>query len=285
MKSAADWRAFYRDERDRMGGDGMLACFEAAPHLELSLRNALVFPHTRLEITGAQVAAVARAIVRSRADEILAVGVLHGARAADRDEVERARAGDAVALTALRRVHGPGIAGDEGRWTEEFSLDALLELVAIAAEREHVPAPRVIRRYPFLVGADPTNLRGIDELLRLAERCPVVATTDPMHHGEGYGTPIGERRSARDPATLGFARAAIEAQLDALAAADYRGFASVAQAHRSDFRDVGPVLAHALGAPRALRFSVLDLELVDYCDALGAQDPTWVAGALVSGAR
>lgn len=261
----ATWKRFYADERARMGRRGLEACFDRALDVTLPPRGALIFPHTRLEVTGALVASVARAVVRSRADEVLAIGVLHRPPEGTR-----------------RGVHGPGVPGDERRWRDEFSLDAFTELVAIAAEVEGVKAPDIVARYPFLAGQDPEALEGLDELARLAERAPVVATTDPMHHGAGYGAPETERRDARDAGTLVFARAAIEAQLGALARADWPSFRALAREHGSDLRDVGPVLATLLGAPRALDATILALDLVDYAAVLEAASPTWVAGAEIA---
>ena len=273
--SAARWRRFYASERERLGADALGAMLDRAPMLP---RGAgVVFPHTRLEASGAMVAAAARAAIESGADEIVAIGVLHGGREADVELVRAARAGEPRALDALRGVHGPGAAGDAERWVEEFSLDAFATLLGHAARRAGRAAPRVHLRYPFLVGAAPETLPGLDELGALARRAFVVATTDPIHHGAGYDTAPSDRRDPRDPETLAWARATIEVQLAALAARDWACFAALAAAAKSDFRDVGPVLASVAPFTRA---EILDLELVDYADVLGTARPTWVAAAL-----
>jgi hypothetical protein len=277
VKTAAQWKTFYAHERAALGEVGLRERLDRAPELELPARGALVFPHTMASVTGHLTAAVALAVVRSGADEVLALGVLHGARDADAELVRRARAGEAAALLALRKVH----AGDDAVCAEEFSLDHFEAMLALAAAREGKRVPRVVGRFPFLVGDDPASLPGTPELARLAERMPLVATTDPLHHGAGYGTPEGQRRSERDEATHAWARACIEKQLDLLVHGDWGAFAHLAAEVRSDFRDAGPVLAQVLGAHPGLQAEIRALQLVDYAEVLAAEAPTWVAGPLM----
>lgn len=277
MKTAAEWKRFYDEERRRLGDVGLDERIERAPDLQLPAGGALVFPHTMFAATGDLTAAVARAVVRSGADEVLAIGVLHGGTESEAERVQRARGGDAEAWRALRRVYS----ADDPLCAEEFSLDAFGVALKRIAAKEGRPAPRVVERFPFLVGDDPASVPGIEELSRAAERMPVVATTDPMHHGAGYGTPEAQRRARDDQTTHAWARARIEAQLDLLSRGDFAAFAHLAADVRSDFRDAGPALAHALDGRRALRGEVVELRLVDYGEALGAEAPTWVAGPLM----
>ena len=234
----AQWKTFYQDERARLGRAALEAMIERAPRVQRSV-DAIVFPHTRAEITGHLVAAAARHVVEQGADEVLAIGVLHGAP------------------STIRKVHHPS---DVTR--DEFSLDAFEALLAIAAERAGKKTPRVHARYPLHVNADPASLEGIDEVSALAERMPVVATADPIHHGVGYGDA---------PDVPCDARASIDSQLRALASHDFAAFAEECARVRSDFRNAGPVLAWVLG--RELTFDVCALELVDYTRALDAQPP------------
>ncbi len=228
----AEWKAFYREERTRLDLHAML---ERAPRVKAPV----IFPHTRAEVTGTFVAAAAKAVAESGADEVLAIGVLHGAP------------------SPKRCVHLPSeITKDE------FSLDAFEALLAIANAKVRVHA-----RYPLHVGTNPSDLEGIDEVARLAERMPVVATCDPIHHGEGYGDP---------PEKTCDAAAAIDTQLRALFAHDYVAFQDECTRVRSDFKSAGPVLAHVLGG---VAFEVVALERVDYTHVLGA--PCWVGGALI----
>ncbi len=277
MKTASQWKAFYSDERARLGEAGMHDLLYRSADVELPASGALVFPHTMLSATGELTAAVARAVLRSGAHEVLALGVLHGGRAEDAMLVERARRGDVLSRLTLRRVHH----GGEDLCAEEFSLDGFEALLGAAAAREARKVPRVLGRYPFLVGDDPAGLTGIHELAKLAERMPVVATADPLHHGAGYGAPAGQRRPEGDESTRAWARACIEAQLDLLARGEWTAFARLALEVRSDFQDAGPVLAHLLRSRGALRGQVLQLRLVDYAAALGAEAPSWVAGPLM----
>lgn len=220
-----EWKPFYEAERARLGRSALEAMLEHAPAIELG--RAAIFPHTRLEITGAHVAAVVNAVRDS--DEVLAIGVLHRAL------------------------------------ESEFSLDAFMALLALTKK-----PPRV---HAFF----PANLDGIEELARLAERMPVVATADPVHHGIGYGDAPDVALSgegARD-----FASASIATQLDALGRHDFDAFSAECARVRSDFKRTGPVLAKVIG--RAT-YRVRELVLVDYAAALEAPSPTWVAGALVT---
>ena len=277
VKSAAEWKDFYARERASLGDAGLTQRLDRAPPVELRQGEALVFPHTMLATTGHLTAAVARAVVRSGADEVLALGVLHGAREQDQKRVKRARAGDPIARGALRRVH----AGEDAVCAEEFSLDGFAALLALESAREGKKPPRVITRYPFLVGDEVTRLPGLDDVMRLAERMPLVATTDPMHHGAGYGTPEHARRPEHEETTPQYARFCIQTQLDLLLRAEWAAFQELATLVRSDFRDTGPVLAHALRRGPALRGEILELHLVDYAEALEAEHPTWVAGPLM----
>ena len=287
MKTARAWKDYYARERAALGGEGLCARLEQAEGWVDPLRaalahgGALVFPHTRLEVSGDLPAAVALAVVRSGREEVLALGVLHGAREGDAALVQAARAGDPAARATLRRVHGPGVPDDAGRWEEEFSLDNFGALLEAAARRDGRPAPRVVRRFPFLTGPTPADLPGVAELAALVARgAALVATTDPIHHGLGYGMPPEETWPLAAAATATRARAAVEEGFQRLAARDYAAFLDHAAALRSDFRDVGPVLAHL--RPAATHFALHDLRLVDYAEALAAEPPTWVAAALAA---
>src|SRR5438128_877793 len=114
MPTARWWKSFYARERSGIDLDALL---DAAPSVAFPEQGALVFPHTRLAASGRLVASVARAAALSGRD-VLALGVLHGARERDADEVARARAGDPRAKAALRGIHD-----EAGLASEEFSLD------------------------------------------------------------------------------------------------------------------------------------------------------------------
>ncbi len=287
MRSAREWKDFYTRERAMLGETGLRELLDRAPGVELPERGALVFPHTRLTQSGRLVAAVADAVVRSGREEVVALGVLHGARERDADLVARARAGETEAVASLRRVHGPGAVDDAGHWCEEFSLDGFVALLRLAARCAGRAPPRVVARFPFVVGDHPCDLTGLDELRELVARGAVlVATADPIHHGHGYGTLPDRCRPREDAATMAFVRSSIEEGFGLLTRGDFAAFLRHAAEARSDFRDAGPVLAELLrdGAGE-ITARVEDIALVDYSDVLGAPEPTWVAGALATFAR
>src|SRR5437764_11304364 len=148
--TARQWKQFYALERETLGPAGLRNLVEDAPRLTITPRTALIFPHTKLADSGHMPAAVARAVVESGCETVLAIGVLHGGREADADLVRAARSGEKSAVERLRRVHSPGVSGDRGIWQEEFSLDGFLSLLSAAQEVLAKPAPRVVCRYPFL---------------------------------------------------------------------------------------------------------------------------------------
>lgn len=247
MPTPAWWKEFYARERDGLDLDALI---DRAPKVDFPEGGALVFPHTRLTVTGSMVAAVARAAARD-GREVLAIGVLHG-------------------------IRGPrGIHEESGLGRDEFSLDGFRSLYERACAREGV-RPRLVARYPLDVGDRPDDLPGLDDLRRRAETSLVVATADPMHHGIGYETP--EARDETRSETVADARTRIEEQLGALAHGDFPEFARLCARDRSDFRNAGPVVA--MLRPKA-QWTLEDLALVDYSDVLGCVRPTWVAGGRI----
>jgi hypothetical protein len=275
VDSAFAWKQFYAAERERLGRNALLAMVDDAEPLELRRGGAIVVPHTRIEITGNQIAAAVATVLASGAEQVLALGVLHGARRADRDLVAAARAGDGNARAALRGVHD-----ETGLAAEEFSLDGFVEMLTLAAD-EAGRSIQTVRRYPSLVGDDPASLGGIEQLEQLAaDGALLVATTDPIHHGHAYDTPADRCLDADNPDTIAAARSAVDDQLAALSDHRFGDFAQLTERHRSDFRDTGPVLAHLVG--RGFAPEIHALTLVDYADVLDAARPSWVAGALVT---
>lgn len=276
---AREWKRFYAEERSALGEAGLAALVRSAPNLPVPEGGALLFPHTRLAASGRLIAAAARAVVRARPRRVLALGVLHGARASDAELVRRARRGDARAVTTLRRVHGPGAPHDHGYASEEFCLDGFRALVSVAARVEGVPEPELVERHPFLVGPDPASVPGVEELESvLSDGALLVATGDLVHHGVGYATPPDARLPLGE-ATRRVALGWVEQQLGALGAGRLSDFAALVERQRSDFRDVGPMLVHLLGPTQ---LDVHAFELVDYADFLGTPEPTWVAATLAS---
>jgi predicted class III extradiol MEMO1 family dioxygenase len=275
--TALEWKRFYADERRELGDAAIDKLLADAPSLEL--HGGLIFPHTRLRATGLMTARAAKAVVESGAERVLALGVLHGGREQDAELVLRAKAGDEAALDLARRVHGPSAPKDGGLWTEEFSLDNFTYFVHRAAALNGKRPPEIVQRYPFLTGADPLSLPGMDELFELVRQgVPVIATADMIHHGVGYGTASEEALGERDAETTAIARSWMEEGLEALAQKDYTRFLENAERVKSDFRHSGPVLRAVFGD---LDWRLFDLQLVDYSDVLNASAPTWVASAMI----
>src|SRR5205085_1532899 len=114
MLTAKAWKAFYAQERERLGERAIDRLLDRAEEIAFPSGGALIFPHTRLAESGHLTAAVAKSVVEIGADTVLALGVLHGAREHDAERVKAARGGDAAGIEALRGVHGRGVAGDVG---------------------------------------------------------------------------------------------------------------------------------------------------------------------------
>jgi hypothetical protein len=265
VSTIAEWKEFYARERAALDLDALL---DSAPEIEFPEGGALVFPHTRLAVSGAIVAAVAKAVARTQRD-VLAIGVLHVIVGGDAETVAKARAGDPEARRVLRGVY------DDSDASEEFSLDGFRELHARASAHEGTTV-RVSARFPLFVGDRPDDLPGLEELRRLAKDAVVVATADTIHHGVGYGTP--EARDERVAETEVFARARIEEQMGALSRAEFAEFARLCARDGSDFRDAGTVLAMLL--PNA-GWTLEELCLVDYSDVFSCARPTWVAAGRI----
>jgi hypothetical protein len=183
-----------------------------------------------------------------------------------------AAAARAVLASGADHVFALGVLHQPEHADAEFCLDGFLALLALAAETSGRSPPRVTTR---LAGPD----LDLDALRAEARGAALVATADPVHHGIGYGT-SPEQALPRDAGSREQARAWIAEQLAALGRGDLDTFAGLSRKRRSDFGRAGPVLLQLLGG-RA-RFEIQDLVLVDYADVLGAPQPTWVAGALVS---
>lgn len=269
--SSLDWKRFYAAEREALLSPILDFWLDLDP-APLPEQGFLVFPHTRLLQSVEQIVPAVLAVLHSRADEVLALGPLHGGRVIDKPTVSAARAGDPAALLDLRAVHS----GSSELAEEEFSLDTFEYLLTQFAQRLGRNPPRVHRRHPFLTGPDPTTLPGFSRLLALARSgIPVVATADLIHHGAGYRTPPEAQRPI-SPHTLAWAENQILQSFE-LTGAEFQHHAIQIG---NDFRDTAPVLRFAFNAP--WRTTLHSLTLVPYHDVLQSPALTWVAAALVS---
>jgi hypothetical protein len=253
------WKEFYAAERAHLG-KGYLENLVREARV-VSSGSAIMFPHTRLVTSGHLIAATAKSIIESRCDTVLALGVLHGR---DRERYE------------LRGVYSD----TDSITSEEFSLDNFEALIAIAAEVLGRTMPVVIKRFPFLTGANPTSLTGYEEIAQIVNSgVAIAATADWIHHGAGYNTPPNELRDPATPETAIWARKTIAENIQTLSEHNFSAFEEQSLAIRSDFRDSGPVLASLLG--KNFEPEIYDMALVDYAEVLEAEKPTWVAAALV----
>src|SRR5689334_14490307 len=119
MMSPADWKRFYELERRGISESRARELIDRAPAVNLAPKSALIFPHTRLSESGHLIASVAKGVLQSGSDTVLAIGVLHGLPRND---------------LRLRGIHGPGAPNDVGIWKDEFSLDSFEYLLSAAAK-------------------------------------------------------------------------------------------------------------------------------------------------------
>jgi len=243
----------------------------------LSSGGALVFPHAGVVECAKQIAAVVNACINSGADTVLMLSVLH----AFTDDMEQARrrvaAGGDPATDPLWGIQGPGLTRGT-QWAYDHVLFEWRYLWEVATVYYGKKMPRVVERYPWLAGGNPTALPGYAEVADLAKNAVVVSTADMFHHGIGYGTPP-EQSFAPHQGGLELAHRTIMAGADMLARGDYAGYNQHCVDAKSDHRDAGQVMRAVLGP---IRPQMVDLIPSDAAALYHAPDPTWVAGALVA---
>ena len=243
--------------------------------------GSLLFPHATLEVCGHQIAAVVRACFESRANQVVALGVLHALTPQLQLARARVAAGADPADEPTWSIQGPGIE-PHNHWQSEFSLSHFQFLWDYAATHCYPdrPTPQLILRYPHLAGGRPDMMPGVDELDEMVqlEGSVVVATMDPFHHGIGYGD-LPEAARSPEIDGLELARLRIEENLAVLCTGDYREFNSHCIDIRSDGRDVGQLLGY-LTQPAS--FTIFDLVADDMSGPYDSPSPTWVAGALIA---
>lgn len=282
MASLPNFKALHSGQQARLGEAGALRILDAGRAWDLapvlSAGGSLLFPHTTLDVCGHQIAAAIHACLDCGAARVLVLGVLHGLTEELQAARARVAAGGDPAAEPLRGVQGPGLAGPR-HWEAEFSLFHFRFLWDLETRRRaRTGGPELVLRYPFLAGDRPDTLPGIGELEDLARGAAVVATMDPVHHGIGYGDPVGDAL-APEAGGLELARRRIGEGLALLRDGDYPAYGRHAVASRSDGRDTGPVLRHLRGP---LEAEILDLVADDMTGPYRKPAPTWVAGALVA---
>ena len=277
-----NWIDLYTRELNELGPTGLTAMLEAGRRWDLApvlaARGVIVFPHAAPHDCAHQTAAAVHACLDSGADKVLVVGVLHGWTPEMTDARQRVAAGEDLTGHPLRGLHGPDLPHSRPEWRLDHSLLTWRRLWRAECARRGVAGPVVREVFPFLAGMHPQTLPHYDALAHWAEDAVIVATTDPFHHGIGYGDGPGAAR-APDAGGLDLAAASIAESQRLLAARDYPAYLRHCLAARSDARDAGPLYRELRGP---LECEVLDLVASDMTAAYEAPPPTWVAAALMA---
>ena len=276
-----DIHEMYAKEHEALGISGTYQMLDEARRWDLSgtleVGGVLVFPHAGVADCGHQIAAVVNACLDCGVDRVLVISVLH----AFTDEMEQARrrvaAGESdLSQEPLRGIQGPGIAGSE-TWRGDHVLISFRHFWEAEIERRGVRGPELIERYPYLAGGKPYNLSGIDELEIIARNAAVVSTADPFHHGIGYGDPP-DKSLFPNQGGLEKARATINEGIRLLEEGDYWGYNQHCVTAKSDARDAGQVFRYICGP---MQGEIIDLTYSKAGELYKAEDPTWVAAALI----
>lgn len=242
----------------------------------LADRGVLVFPHAGVADCGYQIAACVHAALDSGADTVLVVSVLHAFSAAMEDARRGVAAGKPAADYPFWGIQGSGMAGRK-EWKSDHALISWRHFWdAEVARRGLKNPPRVIERYPYLVGGKPQELPGMAELEVIVKDAVLLSTADAFHHGIGYGD-APEVAFQPDEAGLAKAQAVLEEGIRLLEKGDYWGYNQHCVMAKSDARDAGQVFRYLRGE---LKGSVLDISYSDAAALYNAPPPTWVAAAL-----
>ncbi len=276
-----DIHEMYAKEHEALGISGTYQMLDEARKWDLSgtldAGGVLVFPHAGVADCGHQIAAVVNACLDCGVDRVLVISVLH----AFTDEMEQARrrvaSGESdLSQESLRGIQGPGIAGSEA-WRGDHVLISFRHFWEAEIERRGIRGPEVIERYPYLAGGKPHSLPGIDELEVIARDAVVVSTADPFHHGIGYGDPP-EESLFPNQGGLENARMSINEGIRLLEEGDYWGYNQHCVSAKSDARDAGQVFRYICGP---MQGQIIDLAYSEAGELYKAEDPTWVAAALI----
>jgi hypothetical protein len=278
-----DIQARYKREHEELGSEGTLELLERGRRWELSgtLRagGVVVFPHAGVGDCGHHVAAAVHACLDSGADRVVVISVLHAMTGAMEQARRRVAAGGDVTKEEFWGIQGTGLDGRQ-EWKNDHALYSWRHFWRAETRRRGLTegrAPEVFERYPYLAGGRPEILPGIDDLAELVKDAALVATTDPFHHGLGYGTPPDE---AFHPDAEGRARAqeVIEQGITILEEGDYWGYNQHCVQAKSDGRDAGQVFRYLRGP---MKGRVVDMTSTDTAELYKQPPPTWVAAPLV----
>jgi hypothetical protein len=278
----AFFKRTYWEEYDALGDEGIAVLLDRGARWRLqdvlSGGGALVFPHVHIADCGPYVAAVVDACLASGADQILGIGVLH----AWTEDMVAARKLPFSEMEGhpLRQVYGEGLEGPVDCWRDDHSMVCFVRMLGDGARLRGVKMPKLILRYPFLVGESPETLPGLPELAEVARDSVIVSTADHCHHGIGYGH-SREEAIYFDDAGLAVVRKMIEEGLAMLGESKLAAYLEHCRGvTKSDWVDAGPVLHHLLGP---LKSEVVAVVPSDFSQSIyQSPAPTWCAGALVT---
>ena len=271
----------YEKERERLSEKEIDTILESGKKWDitdvLQTGGSAIFPHTYLHACGAHIAAVVNGCLDSQSDSVLVLGVIHSMDPEVRDAKEKEKQGAYMACSNSHGVWGPGIAGHRC-WEIEFSLRSFEFLFYEAVKRRGKKAPKLILRYPTLVGGCPEKLKGIEELVAIAKDSVVVATGDLCHNGIAYINRTTQPVYGFGSQGYVYAKQSIQHGFDLLDAGCYSEYMKHCYLHLNDSIDSFVVLRHILGPTKS---EILDLQLVDVAELYkGNPKESWVAATL-----
>ena len=240
----------------------------------------IIFPHTLIRTSGAYIASVVLACLRSGARRVIGIGVLHSLDKANLIEARaKARRGEDVSKDACRGIFGTNFPGDQ-TWRTEYSLESFSFLWDYAIKKLQIEnPPELILAYPSIANKEPETLPGVDQLKSYLPDSVVVATADFCHHGVAYPLtmkpiiPISE-------AARTFAIDIIEQGFKIIEKPDFSALIDYCFKTVCDGTDVFQVLAYLLGP---LKSRIVDIKLVDVSHLYeNDPSPSWVAATLIS---
>jgi hypothetical protein len=276
-----EFNALYEREHLALGDAGTYAMLDAARQWDvsstLSAGGVVGFGHVGVADCGLHVAAAVNACLDTGAETVLAISVLH----AWTSEMDNARVavtgGDDPSNHEWWGIQGPGL-DFRDEWTGDHAMRSLRHFWNAETKRRGITGRRLVERYPFLAGGNPTALPNFDEIANLAADAVIVTTADQFHHGIGHGTPVDDALEA-EPDGVAAARRSMEVGFGHIEALDYRGYEQHCVSAKSDDRDCAQLYS-ALRGP--LRGTVLDVAWTEAADVYRQPSPTWAAGGFVT---
>jgi len=238
----------------------------------LKNKGTAFFSHTYIRQCGAHAAAAVHSCLDTSADQILALGVLHSRL---RKDLWAARLKEFnhqnVMNDSIRGCHLP-----DSKYVDcEFSLDTFEFLFNEEVKRRGIKAPKLIKRFPYLVNRDPSSLNGIEELEQILRDSVVVATSDFYHRGKAYGHPPASLKTIDEEQI----KNQVKQGFSLLSKGDYSSYHQYCLETSSDSCDVATVLHYLLGSFEA---NIHDHKFIDVSNLFEIEtDSSWVSATVV----